>query len=52
MKKLFFVLLIACCVPVSSEAALVVAACGTVPTTYTPGQVRQITVDTNGQICS
>lgn len=31
--------------------ALVVATCGTVPVTYAVGSTRQVTVDTNGQVC-
>lgn len=35
-----------------SDAALVVATCGSPSQTYTVGTVRQITVDTNGKICT
>lgn len=52
MKKAALALLLLVLTSVSSDAALVVATCGTVPVTYTPGQMRDITVDTNGNTCS
>lgn len=52
MKKLLLILTLLLCAAVPSNAALVVATCGTVPITYTAGQVRQITVDTTGKICT
>lgn len=35
----------------SSSGALVVATCGTLPGTYTPGATRALTVNINGQVC-
>lgn len=35
----------------AGTTAVVVAACGTPPATYTAGQVRQVTQDVNGQVC-
>lgn len=51
-RKTFYAFLLLACTSVSSDAALVVATCGTVPVTYTAGQIRQLTVDTNGNVCS
>lgn len=34
-----------------NTSAIVVAACGTPPTTYSAGQNRQVTQDTNGRVC-
>lgn len=52
MKKTLLAALLVLCCTVSSDAALVVATCGTAPITYTVGQVRQITVDTSGKVCT
>lgn len=52
MKKILLVSALLLCTSVSSDAALVVATCGTPPVTYTVGQHRQITVDTSGKICT
>lgn len=39
--------------PAAAQAtsAVVVSACGTPPTTYSAGQNRQVTQDTNGRVC-
>ncbi len=52
MKRLLLVSALLLCTLTSSDAALVVATCGSPPVTYTAGQVMRITVDTNGRICS
>lgn len=55
LKRLFLAALLALA-PIgaahaASDAAVVVSACGTPPTTYVPGQVQSQTVDVNGRLC-
>lgn len=35
----------------TGSGALVVSACGTLPKAYPVGSTRQVTVNTNGQVC-
>lgn len=43
--------LLASASPAKADTAIVVSACGTPPTTYTAGQNRPTTMDTNGNLC-
>jgi len=54
IRSLAALIALACAMPVAAQTttAVVVSSCGTPPTTYTAGQIRQITQDATGTLCT